>query len=314
MDLKNVVDWLSLDVRPGDPLKWLSLSPHVLGRVPHLLWVINTAQCHAASAKVATWAEARGFNAWDLGCLVACLEIKKSRITICVCGVAPQCACGRRYTVVDHGHGTNGNLYCEVNRDLRALGKAAPVSRGVILNVWGPFMHYCLQGLLKCPTVAPGTLVWRARPESLDRLCNIYRLGDEVIYCGFTSTTLDFKVACHNAAFSVGAILELTLLEGFHLDMATRERGAAAPEQALRRDVQVACQNANYAAGTVLEMTLLEGYQLDNVSVYPRESEVLLPPNKRFVVTSAPIAKRVVGHKGGEDGTPKQKCKDPSSY
>ena len=75
VDLKNVVDWLSLDVRPGDPLKWLSLSPHVLGRVPHLLWVINTAQCHAASAKVATWAEARGFNAWDLGCLVACLEI-----------------------------------------------------------------------------------------------------------------------------------------------------------------------------------------------------------------------------------------------
>ena len=179
-----------------------------------------------------------------------------------------ECACGRRY-IVDHGHGTDGNLYCEVNRDLRALGKAAPVSRGVILDVWGPFMHYCLQGLLKCPTVAPGTLVWRARPETLDRLCKIYRLGDEVIYCGFTSTTLDFKVAC---------------------------------------------QNANYAAGTVLEMTLLEGYQLDNVSVYPRESEVLLPPNKRFVVTSAPIAKRVVGHKGGEDGSPKQKCKDPSSY
>ena len=112
-------------------------------------------------------------------------------------------------------------------------------------------------------------MVWRARPESLAKLCKIYRLGDEVIYCGFTSTTLGFKVAC---------------------------------------------QNANYAAGTVLQMTLLEGYQLDNVSVYPRESEVLLPPNKRFVVTSAPIAKRVVGHKGGEDGAPKQKCKDPSSY
>ena len=79
-------------------------------------------------------------------------------------------------------------------------------------------------------------------------------------------------------------------------------------------DFQVACLTANYGTGTILELTLLEGFQLDNVSVYPRESEVLLPPNKRFAVTSAPIAKRVVGPKGGEDGAPKQKCKDPSSY
>ena len=93
---------------------------------------------------------------------------------------------------MDHGYGKPGSLYCELSRDLRALGKAAPVSRGVILNVWGPFMHYCLQGLLKCPTVALGTLVWRARPEGLGKLRRIYRLGDEVIYCGFTSTTLDF--------------------------------------------------------------------------------------------------------------------------
>ena len=93
MDLKNVVDWLSLDVRPGDPLKWLSLSPHVLGRVPHLLWVMNTAECHAASAKVTTWAEARGFNAWDLGCLVACLEIIKTRTeSLFVCAALPPSA------------------------------------------------------------------------------------------------------------------------------------------------------------------------------------------------------------------------------
>ena len=129
-------------------------------------------------------------------------------------------------------------------------------------------MHYCIQGLLKCPTVAPGTLAWRARPEKLEELRKVYRLGAEVIYCGFTSTTLDFKVAC---------------------------------------------QNANYAAGTVLEMTLLEGYQLDNVSVYPRESEVLLLPNKRFAVTSAPVTKRVCGLKG-EGGPPKQKRKDPSPF
>ena len=59
---------------------------------------------------------------------------------------------------------------------------------------------------------------------------------------------------------------------------------------------------------------MLEGFQLDNVNVYPREREALLPPNKRFAVTSEPMTKRVVGPKGGEDGPPKQKCKHPSSY
>ena len=165
--MKNVVDWLNLDVRPGDPLKWLALSPHVLGRVPHLLWVISTAEHHAAKAKVSAWAEARGFNAWDLACVIAC-------ISICVRRVAPQC--GRRYTV-DHNYGKPGNLYCELNRDLRALGKAAPVARDTIINIWGPFMYFCIHGLQKCPTVAPGTLAWRARPEKLEQLRNIYLEG-----------------------------------------------------------------------------------------------------------------------------------------
>ena len=88
MGLKNVVDWLSLDVRPGGPLKWLALSPHVLGRVPHLLWVVSTAEHHAAKANVSAWAEARGFNAWDLACVIACLEItQKKNQYLC----APRC-------------------------------------------------------------------------------------------------------------------------------------------------------------------------------------------------------------------------------
>ena len=71
VDLNNVVDWLSLEVRPGDPLQWLALSPHVLGRVPELPWATQVAQHHAASATVSTWAAARGFNAWDLSCGIA---------------------------------------------------------------------------------------------------------------------------------------------------------------------------------------------------------------------------------------------------
>ena len=78
---------------------------------------------------------------------------------------------------MDHSYGKPGNLYCELNRDLRALGKAAPVARDTIINIWGPFMNFCIHGLQKCPTVAPGTLVWRARPEKLEELRKIYRLG-----------------------------------------------------------------------------------------------------------------------------------------
>ena len=127
-------------------------------------------------------------------------------------------------------------------------------------------MHYCIEGLMKCPTVAPGTVAWRARPEPLTSLQNIYHLGDELIFCSFTPSTLDFKVACHTAGHS---------------------------------------------KGTILEFTLLEGFLLDSVSVYPRESEVLLPPNK-FAVTSAPRAKSVSGPHG-EDGPPQtRKRKDPS--
>ena len=66
-------------------------------------------------------------------------------------------------------------------------------------------------------------------------------------------------------------------------------------------DFNVACHTADYSKGTILEFTLLEGFLLDSVSVYPRESEALLPPNKRFAVTSVPMTKRVsLPH--GEDG------------
>ena len=64
------VDWLNLEARPGGPLQWLALSPHVLGRVPHLQWAIASAQHHASPARV-TWAAVRGFNAWDLSCVAA---------------------------------------------------------------------------------------------------------------------------------------------------------------------------------------------------------------------------------------------------
>ena len=127
----------------------------------------------------------------------------------------------------------------------------------------------CIQGLTKCPTVAPGTVTWKARPEPSACLQDIYHQGEELTFCNFTSNTLDFKVACHTAG---------------------------------------------YSKGTILELNLLEGFQLDDVSVHPRESEALLPPNKRFAVPSAPMTKRVSGPHGEDAPPPKKKtqCKNPS--
>ena len=75
-------------------------------------------------------------------------------------------------------------------------------------------------------------------------------------------------------------------------------------------DFKVACHTAGYSKGTILELSLLEGFQLHDVSAHPRESEVLLPPNRRFAVTSAPMTKRVSGPHG-EGGPPNKNAKIP---
>ena len=179
--------------------------------------------------------------------------------------LAPLCPpCGRRYTV-EHSHGTiEGSLFYEVNRELRDLAQANQATRELLIYTWGPFVHSCIQGLTKCPTVAPGTVTWKALREASARLQDIYHQGKEVIFGSFMSITLDFKEACHTAG---------------------------------------------YSKGTILELSLLEGFQLDDVSVHPRESEVLLPPNRRFALTSAPMTKRVSGPHG-EDAPPPKKNKN----
>ena len=131
-------------------------------------------------------------------------------------------------------------------------GRRASVSR----RRGAPFLHYCVQGVLRCPTVPQGTVTWRARPEPIESLKDVCRPGYEVIFCAFTPSTMDFKYAC---------------------------------------------TMARYSAGTILQFTLLEGFQLDELSLYPREHEVLLPPNKRYAVSSAGPTTKTVFSPVGED-------------
>ena len=143
---------------------------------------------------------------------------------------------------MDHGEGKDGNLFREVNRDMRELARTDRETCERLKTAWAPFLHYCIQGVLRCPTVPQGTVTWRARPEPIAGLREVYRPGYEVTFCACTSSTMDFKYAC---------------------------------------------AMARYSAGTILQFTLLEGFQLDELSLYPREHEVLLPPSKHYTVSSA---------------------------
>ena len=116
---------------------------------------------------------------------------------------------------MDHQEGTEGNLFCEVSRDLRVLARTDMETRDVLKKAWAPCMHYCIQGVLRCPTVPQGTVTWRARPEPIASLRELYRPGYEFIFCAATPSTMDFKYACAMACYLAGTILECTLLEGF---------------------------------------------------------------------------------------------------
>ena len=80
-----------------------------------------------------------------------------------------------------HGEGKDGNLFCEANRDMRELARADPATRERLKKAWAPFLHYCTQGVLRCPTVPQGTVTWRARPEPIASLREVYQPGYELV-------------------------------------------------------------------------------------------------------------------------------------
>ena len=164
---------------------------------------------------------------------------------------------------MDHGKGKGGNLFCEVNRDMRELARTDRETRERLKKAWAPLLHYGIQGVLRCPTVPQGTVTWRARPEPIASLREVYRPGYEMIFCAVTSSAMDFKHAC-----------------------------------------AMVC----YSAGTISELTLLEGFQLDELSLYPRECEPLLPPNRRYAVSSAGPQTKTVFSPVGEG------CRSTVSY
>ena len=51
-----------------------------------------------------------------------------------------------------HGKGKDGNLFCEVSRDMRELARADRETHARLKKAWAPFLHDRVQGVLRCPT------------------------------------------------------------------------------------------------------------------------------------------------------------------
>ncbi len=142
---------------------------------------------------------------------------------------------------METGSGTyEGNLYAELNRDMRLCPTLTMEASTPIIECWAPYSFHLLSGLKKCPKVAPyAEKYWRARSEKVAVMANLYKPGTEVCFCSLTSCTKLWDFACIHAGYEVG---------------------------------------------TVLEFELIDGYMVDALSLHANESEVLVPPNVRFMV------------------------------
>lgn len=66
-----------------------------------------------------------------------------------------------RYTW-DTGKGKPGNIFCELNKDLRMIPKVPLGLAAKIREAWAPFMNAMFSGLRTCPKVTD-TMVYRGR-------------------------------------------------------------------------------------------------------------------------------------------------------
>lgn len=129
------------------------------------------------------------------------------------------CPSPLRYTV-ETGKGTyEGNLYAEMNRDMRLVPNLRREESEPIIDCWAPLVFHLMSGLRKCPKVLPyRDKYWRARSEPANVLAKRYQPGAEVCMCSFTSCTKVWEFACIHAGYDVGTVLEFELIDGYVVD------------------------------------------------------------------------------------------------
>jgi hypothetical protein len=114
-----------------------------------------------------------------------------------------------RYTHDFGGEDKRGNLYVELNVDLRMMcTDAAAADKDNLIAVWGPYMKTMLTALQKMPLLNVGKY-YRGRPEPFEVVRQLYTEGREVWWAAFTSVSTNFEQAAHLASWADGCVLEL---------------------------------------------------------------------------------------------------------
>jgi hypothetical protein len=105
-----------------------------------------------------------------------------------------------------------GNLFKELNVDLRMLSTLSPEDHASLTTVWAPFMKNMLSAVSKVPK-NPQVKYFRGRPENFTDLRALYAPGREVVWAAFTSVSKNVDQAAYLASWDVGCVLELTLFD-----------------------------------------------------------------------------------------------------
>jgi hypothetical protein len=160
----------------------------------------------------------------------------------------------------------DGELYYELNTALR---KRKPDERKLALATWGGFLYYLLSALSKLADVQ--TVVYRGYPDKATVL-DKYKVGRSA---ACNSETVRVGTPCCNTTHGVP----------------TRQVGRPIQWGAFSstsRDVAVTKQFTSKPDGVIFKLTLCAGKAIQAYSYFAAEAEVLISPQARFTVASAP--------------------------
>jgi hypothetical protein len=153
------------------------------------------------------------------------------RATATAC-VAPPC----RYTYDLGMVDKRGNVYKELNVDLRRFAQAGPEEHTNLKGSWGALVLNVIRAMGKMPVKTKVTL-YRGRPDGFCELRSIYHPGRVCWWAAFTSCTPDPTAAAHMSG----------------------------------------------PYGCVLELQCDQVHDISEMSFFPDEKEMLLPPNTQWV-------------------------------
>ena len=105
-----------------------------------------------------------------------------------------------------------GNLFKELNEDLRSMSTLTKEGSDKLKAVWDNFMATMMKALGKVPKME-GSTFYRGRPESWLAVREIYFSGRRVTWASFTSVTKELSQAAHMAGWNTGCVLELSLFD-----------------------------------------------------------------------------------------------------